>query len=178
MIWAQFCQDNKIGAIYKDCKAQNLRSFRQYAETFVLSPFSMLLTGDAGRGKTYYMLALIRGLLENNWTRSSIRFIRAFDLDEKVEEEVKRSGTANYFVGGLADQKFLFIDDFGVEKSKDRAERNYYQLLDQRLNNLMPTIISTNLKEEEILAVYGTRIDSRLKMCRKLVFTGEDLRTI
>ena len=123
------------------------------------------------------MFTLIRGLLEQGCHRGDLRFINALILDEKVEEEAKRFGTAHHFVDNLCDNRFLFIDDFGIEKSRDRAERNYYHLLDKRLNNKQPTIISTNLKEEEILAVYGTRIESRLKMCRKIVFTGED-RTI
>ena len=177
MKWQQFCQDNKIASVYHSCSVDNIKLHSLHVGSFLFKSFSMLLIGETGRGKTYYMYCLIKGLIEKNYPRSEIRLINAMELDDRVDEDCRRYGSARYFLDCLCDTSIVFIDDFGIERSRDRAERNYYHLLDHRLANRKATVITTNLKEEEILSVYGARIDSRLKQAMKLVFTGEDLRT-
>lgn len=177
MSFLRFCQDNKIAKCYHDCSLKNLKALQPIAEKFIDQAFPLKLYGDPGTGKTYFMLTLVKELLENKRIhRGMLRFINAMDLDDRVDEEFKRCGAAHYFIQSLKDDYYLFIDDFGIEKSKDRAERNYYSLLDDRLANQKPTIISTNLKEEEVLNIYGARIHSRLKQCITLHIKGEDQR--
>lgn len=177
MEFLRFCQDNRVAKCYHDVSLKNLKTLELHAIKFLTRPFSIKLYGDPGTGKTYFMLALIRDLLENKrLPRSMIRFITAMELDDRVDEEFKKCGSASYFLQSLKDDAYLFVDDFGIEKSKDRAERNYYSLLDDRLANGKPTVITTNLKEEEILAIYGARIHSRLKQCITVHIKGEDQR--
>lgn len=172
-----FCLHNRIPACYIDATLKNLKMLDPVVIKFIKRPFPMMIGGEPGTGKTYFLLALIRYLLEvRRLPPHMIRFITAIDLDDRVDEEFKKSGSAKYFLQGLQEDYFLFIDDFGVEKSKERAERNYYTLLDHRLGNSKPTILTTNLKEEEILNVYGARIHSRLKQCFPVILTGEDKR--
>lgn len=177
MSWGEFCQHNKVPAIYHSCSVSDLKQHKQHVATFLMRPFSMILIGETGRGKSYYMYCLIKGLLEKGYPRWDVRLIPALQLDDRVDEDYKKYGSARYFLDCLCDDRFLFIDDFGIERSRERAERNYYHLLDNRLANKKPTVITTNLLEEEILSIYGARIDSRLKQAMKLVFVGEDLRT-
>lgn len=176
--YSRFCQDNKIAKCYHDVNIKNLKPLeRGIAIKFLTSAFPLKLTGEPGTGKTYFMMALIRELLENKRIhRGMLRFINAMDLDERVDEEFKKYGVATYFIQCLKEDYFLFIDDFGIERSKERAERNYYSLLDDRLANQKPTVISTNLNEEEILNNYGARIHSRLKQCIGLQILGPDNR--
>lgn len=177
MSFESFCQSNKIGSNYFDCNINNIKDLQLAAALFFKKPHSIILYGEPGSGKTYFILAIIRHLLEEMKVHPGyIRFLNALDLDDKVEEYIQQNGSAKYFIDGLKEIYYLFIDDFGIEKSKDRAERNYYALLDSRLSNNMPTIISSNLSEAEILAIYGARIHSRLKQCITLHLTGDDHR--
>lgn len=177
MSFIRFCQDNKIAKVYHDVSIKKLNGLQKQAIQFLTNPCPLKLYGEPGTGKTYFMLTLIRELLEtNNLPRHMIRFINALDLDDRVDEDFRKCGSAAYFLSTLKDHYFLFIDDFGIEKSKERAERNYYSLLDDRLGNNLPTVISSNLKEEEVLNIYGARIHSRLKQCITLHFKGEDQR--
>ncbi len=185
MSWKEFCERGAVPKNYKDCSLENLTKltnsqstdFFKAALAFINDPIPLILQGDPGRGKTYFMFSLIRGVFELRRAHSSfIRFMNAQDLDERVASEIKTYGSASHFISTLCDSQVLMIDDFGVEGSKERAERNYYSLLDKRLSNDMPMVISTNLSDEEILRIFGSRIDSRLKQCVKLVFDGPDLR--
>lgn len=175
--FSSFCQDNKVAKCYHDCNVKNLKSLHPVAESFLEKGFPLMLYGDPGTGKTHFMMTIVRELLDTHRIhRANLKFINAMDLDEKVDAEVKKYGSASYFINNLKDDFFLLIDDFGVEKSRERAERNYYSLFDDRLANQKPTIISTNLKEEEVLNIYGARIHSRLKQCVTLNVKGEDQR--
>lgn len=177
MNFSRFCQDKCIASSYLNCSINNLNESEPFAKLFLKSPFPMKLYGEPGTGKTYFMLAIIKELLDNKRIhRGLIRFINAMSLDERVEEEIKKTGSASYFIQSLKEDGYLFIDDFGIEKSRERAERNYYALLDHRLANSQPTVLSTNLKEDEILNIYGSRIFSRLKQCITVHFKGPDLR--
>lgn len=177
MAFLKYCQDTKIPKCYFDCNIKNLKSLQPIAEKFLETSFPLMLYGEPGTGKTYFMLCLIREILETQgYKRDYFRFISAMDLDDRITYDFKTFGSAKYFIEQLIDEHFLFIDDFGIEKSKDQAERNYYQVLDNRLGNQKTTLISTNLKEEEVLNIYGARIHSRLKQCITLHFKGEDYR--
>lgn len=185
MSWKEFCESGACPRNYQNCSLEDLTvltnsestNFFKAAYSFINSPVPLILQGDPGRGKTYFMYCLIRGIFDmRRLHRSYIRFMNAQDLDERVAQEIKTYGSASYFISTLCDSDLLMIDDFGVESSKERAERNYYSLLDKRLANDRPMVISTNLTDEEILKIFGSRIDSRLKQCVKLVFDGPDLR--
>ncbi len=185
MSWKDFCENNKIPKSYHDCKLSYLvvpinsqgLDFSKIGFDFIRSPTSLILQGDPGRGKSHFMFCLIHALLEVRRCHiSQVRFFNAEDLDNRISDEIKKFGSPSYFLNGLLDPTFLFIDDFGVEGSKERAERNYYTILDKRLANDLTTILSTNLNDSEILSIFGSRIDSRLKQCVKLVFDGPDLR--
>jgi DNA replication protein DnaC len=184
MSWKEFIVNNSIAASYHDCSTDKLNiynnscaNFYASAIQFLSKPKSLILQGLPGRGKTFFMLTLIKELLTTaRRPLHEIRFINASDLDDRVSEEIRRYNSASYYLNSLIEVPFLFLDDFGVEGSKERAERNYYTILDKRLANRRPTVISTNLMDNEILTTFGSRIDSRLKQCVKLVFENEDLR--
>ena len=183
--WEEFCRLHEVPKIYKDCSLgmldipsnQDGIDFTKSGFSFMKEPVSLILQGDPGRGKTFFMYSLIHALLEvRKMHISSVRFMNAEDLDQRVTDEIAKFKTASYFLSTLADANILFIDDFGVENSKEKAERNYYAILNKRLANEKTTVLSTNLTDDEILSIFGSRIDSRLKQCVKLVFDGPDLR--
>ncbi len=175
--YSLFCEINYIYKKYWTCCIGNLLDHKQLAKRFLRKPFSMILQGDAGRGKTYFLLTLVKEMLDQKKIPiHMIRFMKAMDLQERVENEVKEKGNANYFLETLKDVPYLFIDDVGVERSVEKAERNYYELLDARGGNSLPTVISTNLTDDEVLNNYGTRIYSRLHEFSRFICEGPDLR--
>ena len=138
---------------------------------------SLILSGDVGRGKTYFMWALMRGLISKMGILAA-RFFRSKNIDDRLLKEVREYGSAQHFLQTLKEIPFLFLDDFGVERSGERSEREYFEIIDDRVAWERPMIISTNMNDEEILACYGSRIHSRLKVCVGIDFEGPDLRSI
>lgn len=71
---------------------------------------------------------------------------------------------------------FLLLDDLGVEKDTDYVERTLTQILDARLiaDEPLTTVVTTNLKFEELSNRFGDRAWARLVSLFTFVgFTGE-----
>ena len=74
----------------------------------------------------------------------------------------------------------LLIDDLGTEPILKNVTKEYlYNLINVRQINNLPTIISTNLSEDDILSRYDERIFSRLankNLSINLLLTSSDKR--
>ncbi len=72
--------------------------------------------------------------------------------------------------------EFLVIDDMGVKDYAPWVYERYFQILNYRYCNLLPTIISSNLDYSQ-LAKIEERIASRANSGLVIELTGEDRRT-
>lgn len=180
--WEKFCELNKAPPRLAAATLQESRFMPkervEAGKRWLAKPTkSLILSGDVGRGKTYFMWALMRGLIDRMGLLAA-RFFRSKNIDDRLLKELREVGSAEFFLQTLKEVPFLFLDDFGVERSGERSEREYFELIDERVEWDKPMIISTNLNDEEILNCYGSRIHSRLKVCVGIDFQGPDLRSI
>ena len=82
------------------------------------------------------------------------------------------SRTEDYFSSDL-----LILDDLGTEMTTQFAVSALYQLLNSRLLENRPTIVSTNLPLGDIAPRYSAQIYSRLLGAYRLYkFYGDDIR--
>ena len=147
---------------------------KQFGRKWVNNPCNLVLYGQAGRGKTWFMHCLMHDLF---FQRKWIRFFKSKTLDDLIIENMKTYGSAQFLIQKqICDCEFLFLDDIGMERSTDRLERDFFEIIDTRLCTLLPTIISTNLDADKIEESYGSRINSRLKEYQWIKFSGDDLR--
>jgi DNA replication protein DnaC len=154
-------------------------TYERMGKSFIGKPRNVVLWGGAGRGKTHFSFALMRGLLEKNPDLyGHIRFFKSKELDDRILENTKQYGSASDFLKSMKEIQYLFIDDFGMERATDRAKIDYYDLLDTRLYNMKTTVISTNLDERAMGEYFGERVYSRLKEFIWIEFDGPDLRGV
>lgn len=178
--WEQFCELNRVPPRLKNANLEVNEmmpaSRAQLGEKWIIKPKrSLILTGDYGRGKTYFMFAILKGIIRR-FGLAIARFFRSKNLDDRIMDDLRTYGAASHFLGQLKEIPVLFIDDFGVERSSERAERDYFEILDERVAWERPTVISTNLSDEEVRDCFGGRIHSRLKESLWIEFEGKDLR--
>ena len=185
MSWDEFCKNHTIPRKYKEASISamtipddaNGDSYQRKAMSFLKNPRSLLLLGKAGRGKTYFMFAIMRALIElKKMHYGHVRFYRSIELDARLVSEFERWKSVDTFIKMLAEVEFLFIDDFGLERNTEKAERDFYDLIDRRTSEEKVTVYSSNLEEGDIKKIFGERIASRLKECAIVDFDGPDLR--
>ena len=75
----------------------------------------------------------------------------------KGNTDPERSSTEKYFTADL-----LIIDDLGTEFSNQFTVSCLYNIINTRMNHGKPMLVSTNLKSDELLSKYDSRIVSRL----------------
>jgi DNA replication protein DnaC len=147
------------------------------AEQWLARPANgLLLLGSAGAGKTYFAAAVARALIESGRT---VIFRSAADyyLDLRATFNTFDPDTSEHAVlTRLGDVEFLVLDDVGAGSLSDHERRSTLHLLDRRINNLRPTIVTTNLTVEEIGRAMDERIASRLDGFTAIAMTGRDRR--
>lgn len=136
----------------------------------------LLVCGLCGNGKTT-LLRAIRTIYKTISVsdgyngRVYVNIVSARDIARLNIEELKR----------LANENILAIDDLGTEPVEVMNFGNMIepikQLVEERYDKRMPTIISTNLEPKRIRELYGDRIADRFnEMMEKIVFTKPSYR--
>lgn len=167
----------KRNANHYEMMSRNLAFLREYANNFdpKTSP-SILMMGGTGLGKTHLSSAVARGVIEKG---NDVFYTGAIDLFSQFE--IQRFKTYNNEPNELIERYFecdlLVIDDLGTEMINQFSISTLYNLLNDRLSRRKPTIVSTNLSQEDIQKKYTDRITSRMLGEYKVVFfAGTDIR--
>ena len=79
----------------------------------------------------------------------------------------------------LLECDLLILDDLGTEFASPFTTSCLYNIVNTRLLEARPTIVSTNLQPPELLERYGQQIASRMVgSYRTLLFMGQDIRQL
>ncbi len=148
---------------------------KSYAESFKTGSDSLLMIGGAGLGKTHLATAIARVVIDKG---HSVVYESAQNVVNSYEaEHFGRSTNAD--TGRYTDCELLIIDDLGTEFVTPFSVSVFFNLLNHRIINGLPTIVTTNLKLSEIETNYKERIYSRLLGdYTTLAFCGSDIRRI
>lgn len=160
----------------------NFETLKTYAENFSVgasdqkpSP-SLTLIGGTGLGKTHLSTAVAKTVIDHGY---DVVYVSAIDLFAEFDDDRFRSRTTETDIDRYFDCDLLILDDLGTEVQTKLTVSNLYRLMNERINRLLPTIISTNLDPIKLKETYGDRIASRL--CgefRPLIFSGTDVRML
>ncbi len=154
---------------------------KAYAVGFALDgekpPQNLLLLGGTGLGKTHLSTAIAKTVIERGY---DVFYNTAQGMFTDFEQ--RRFGNAMAFGDADNAEKYLtcdllILDDLGTEINNQFTPSCLYYVVNTRLNSNRPTIINTNLTQDELLRRYDDRITSRL-LGEYLVlpFRGVDLR--
>ena len=153
-----------------------LNRCKRYCAGFGPDSESMLFTGAPGLGKTFLSACIARAVADGGHSVVYETVIRLFGEFESAKfgdySEENQSRTEKYLKCDL-----LIMDDLGSEMVTQFSQSALYTVVNTRLMEGRPTIISTNLTPEGLTARYSPAICSRiLGSYRLMQFLGEDLR--
>lgn len=117
------------------------------------------ITGPAGTGKTHMAVA------------TTLRWIAArgygarFLVVPEWLQEIKGgfgSGDSSTLLFRAQRAKLLVMDDLGAELATDWVQDTVYSVINHRYNEMLPTVVTTNLNLSELSSKYHDRLASRL----------------
>ena len=136
---------------------------------------NLLLTGKSGLGKTFLLRAIAERLIERD---RNVLIISAYKLLEIVRKAYFSNEES---AGEIAETEVLMIDDLGSEPLMQNVTvEQLFNLLNERQNRNLSTIISTNLTLAELQGRYTERIASRLRdrnSWKVITLEGKDIRS-
>jgi DNA replication protein DnaC len=135
---------------------------------------SLLIAGPTGTGKTHQAYGAIRTLLRAG---VRLRWEGTTVADLYAAQRPRRGSDPEQQLRRLARSPLLLLDDLGASKQSPWTEELTYRLVNHRYNQLLPTLITTNLPVAELRDAVGDRVASRLaEMTDRVILTGHDRR--
>ena len=140
----------------------------------------LILQGSTGCGKTHVSIALCLYLFEINTQNSyvDIEFVRVRELFNFLKKQFSIGKDDIATKECLMKAKWLILDDLGAARNTDWQQEIVLDIIDERYNNMLPTIITTNFTFEQIGSAFGFRVRSRLEATENCIVNkwGTDLR--
>lgn len=157
-----------------------VKTMKEYAASFDPEKSqNLLLLGGTGLGKTHLSTALAKALIDNGHDvvyTGAIGMIADFEHNRFGNSSGGESGNN---LDRYYDCDLLIVDDLGSEVSNQFTVSTIYNVLNNRISLGLPTVISTNLNQNELNTRYWDRITSRiLGEFRPLLFSGSDVRKL
>ena len=156
------------------------RAAREYAETFGPDSGNLLFSGEPGLGKTFLSASIARVVSDEGFSVVYDTASHIFSQFEayKFNRENEYEDDAQSDIHRIMNCDLLIIDDLGTEMTTSFVQSTLYQIVNTRLSG-KKTIISTNLKPQELGQRYSPQILSRIEgEYRILPFFGEDIRRL
>jgi len=140
-----------------------LKGIKNYLQALIKSTSaSLILCGKPGTAKTHIGCALVMGVVN---ACKSAQIVTTANLMRQVKatysrdsEETEEMVFAEY--GGL---DLLVIDEVGVQFGTETEKLIFYEIIDRRYNNMLPTVLISNLTADELCTFIGERAFDRFK---------------
>lgn len=182
---ARIMEQSRIGERFKDRRfdtfktnTSNIEAYKaclSYTKKFNKNGNGLLLVGEYGTGKTHLAVAMIHELAKQSVYGV---FVTTPDLLQKIRTGFNSEDSkANEIMDIVKTTEFLVLDDLGAEKVTDWVREQFYMIINARYENMLPTVITTNLSFKELEKQIGKRIVSRIiEMTDGVLFDGKDYR--
>ena len=169
--------DARLGFSPRSVMEKTYQNCRRYALGFTMKAGNLLFSGNTGLGKTFLSACIARSVADQGFSvvyESAGHLFSALEKARFENNEENRRAAAKYRECDL-----LILDDLGTELPGQFVTAALYSLVNDRLLENKPTIISTNLSEEELVRRYHPQIASRLRgSYRRMAFVGDDIRLL
>ena len=170
-------RDPQTGQSVRQYMAELLADLRDYAAEFDLDSENLMLTGNAGLGKTHAALAVAGAALNKGYDVIYISSPDFFSRVETLHFGSDPAGEKETLLDTVTGADLLILDDLGTEFNSSFVISTLYSLLNDRLGRRRPTILTTNITDGALLEkLYTEKVASRISAFVPYRFLGDDIR--
>lgn len=173
---------NEIIPGYNFSQQSYMKKVFEYIQTYIKeypnnikTTKDLLFLGSSGLGKTFLMRAILNEFLEMN---INVEYLSAYAWFEAARASYFSNIDTSY--NNIMNAQVLLIDDLGTEPLMNNITvSQLFNVINERRNKGLHTILSTNLKMRELSERYTERIVSRwedVRFCTIFEFLGSDIR--
>lgn len=148
-----------------------------FSENFQKDKQNLILSGNAGTGKTYLSSCIANRVLSRGKTVYYTSAYKLFEMLEAIKFGKETFGADETTARYVYDVDLLIIDDLGTEFMTQFTSAAFFDIVNSRLISGKSTVISTNLGLEGITDLYSQRVSSRIMGDYKAItLLGSDVR--
>ncbi len=143
-----------------------LNASRDFVERCLEESYGLglLLIGPVGAGKTFLAASIANALMEKE---KQVLFVVVPDLLDQLRATYKTEESELDLLDTAREIPILILDDLGAHNYTDWTRNRLYTIINYRLNEQLPTVITSNLSLDEMEEYLGARTTSRLiQSCR------------
>ncbi|TGE32471.1 ATP-binding protein [Desulfosporosinus sp. Sb-LF] len=119
----------------------------------------ILYTGPVGSGKTYLAASIANELMESEL---KVLFLVVPDLLDELRATYKSEVNEIDLLDTARTIPILILDDLGAHNYTDWTRNRIYSIINYRMNEQLPTVITSNLSLDEMEDYIGVRTTSRI----------------
>ena len=170
-------RDPQTGRSVRQYMAELLADLQDYAAAFDLDSENLMLTGNAGLGKTHAALAVAGAALDKGYDVIYISSPDFFSRVETLHFGSDPAGEKDALLETVTGADLLILDDLGTEFNSSFVISTLYSLLNDRLGRRRPTSLTTNITDGALLEkLYTEKVASRISAFVPYRFLGDDIR--
>lgn len=153
-----------------DKDSANLETIKKFAK-LENNDKVLLMLGAKGLGKTHLGSAIIRNCGGNFISIEELIF--KYESSQDFHAKTNREELMDFY----SSTQMLVIDEIGRSMQQDKENSLLNYLLRRRYENMLPTVLISNLTKPDLLKKLGDAVLDRLKeTCISVEFEGESFR--
>ena len=141
-------------------KSKALATCKKYVENFP-NVNNLLMLGSVGTGKTLLASSIIENLVDKH--DCLIRKVVDIFRDIKATYSKDCEYTEQRVIDQLVTIPLLMIDEIGIQFNSDTEKLLMFDIIDGRYQNMLPTILISNLDVDGVTEIVGVRCMDRLR---------------
>lgn len=160
------CRTNPQDKVYLEGAIKALNASKEFVDCCLedYHGLGLLLTGPVGAGKTFLAASIANALMEQE---QQVLFLVVPDLLDQLRATYKTDENELDLLDTAREIPILILDDLGAHNYTDWTRNRLYSIINYRLNEQLPTVITSNLSLDEMEEHLGSRTTSRLiQSCR------------